>query len=78
MADLTSRDTALYLVLVDIAITRLVDCGSSACCKCDASARVQMPGTDKRQASLGVQFQVLLLTTQYQHQRLISNFVHRQ
>ena len=37
-----------------------------------------MPGADKWQASLGVQVQVLLLITQYQHQRLINDFVHRQ
>ena len=60
---------------MDIAITGLVD---SACCKCHASAHLQMQGADKRQVSLGLQVQVLLLTTQYQHQRLISDFVHRQ
>ena len=55
MADLTSCHTALCLHLVDIAIKALVDCGSSACCNGHASTHMQLPGNDKRQASMGMQ-----------------------
>ena len=56
------------LSLVDIAIKGLVDRGSSALCTCHASAHMQLPWVDKRQASLGMQVQILLLTTHCQHQ----------